>query len=293
MECRPYANEKNDLSEWNKPIPEVPATPKLAATVMLVRNSVAGDTKYRIEDGAMPSDFPTQQNVEVFMLRRAKSMDFVPDAIVFPGGRVDERDDNPNLPWCGPAPQEWAQAMGCTESQARQIVVAAVREVFEECGVLLAGPDETTTMNDLAGQEWQDARDALTHHELSLADFLIEKGLVIRTDLICLISNLCTPPHLAKRFDTFFFAALLPEGQQPDDCTSEATIADWVTPAYAMREADAGKWLVVPPTVYNLTQLAQADSAESFVHAHKPLPGKMMFHKEYDENGNIYLRWDK
>ena len=69
----------------DNPIPD-PPTPKLAATVMLVRDSKPGQTKYRIDDGVFPPDFPNNQNVEVFMLRRVNTMDFLPDAVVFPGG---------------------------------------------------------------------------------------------------------------------------------------------------------------------------------------------------------------
>ena len=117
-----------------------PVQPKYAATVMLVRDSAPFQTEHRIESDHFPPDFPTGQELEVFMLRRVKTMEFVPDAVVFPGGRVDDRDSNPNLPWCGPAPAEWAELMGCTEDVARRVVVAAAREVFEECGVLLGRP---------------------------------------------------------------------------------------------------------------------------------------------------------
>lgn len=144
----------------DNPIPD-PPTPKLAATVMLVRDSKPGQTKYRIEDGVFPPDFPNDQNVEVFMLRRVKTMDFVPDAVVFPGGRVDERDSNPDLPWCGPSPKDWAELLGVSEDDARRIVVAAAREVFEECGVLLAGPDATSTVTDLSDPSWGANREAL------------------------------------------------------------------------------------------------------------------------------------
>lgn len=117
LEVRPVTDRDREVVyvDWNVPMPQDPVVPKLASTVMLVRDSVPGDTKYRIDDGVFPPDFPDQQNIEVFMLRRAKSMDFVPDAVVFPGGRVDPRDDNPGLPWAGPTPAEWAEKMGCTE----------------------------------------------------------------------------------------------------------------------------------------------------------------------------------
>ena len=202
-----------------------PVQPRYAATVMLVRDSKPFQTEYRIESDHFPSDFPTGQELEVFMLRRVKTMEFVPDAVVFPGGRVDERDSNPNLPWCGPTPAQWAELMGCTEEVARRVVVAAAREVFEECGVLLAGPDEHSVVQDLSDPTWKENRTALENHEIAFADFLILHGLVLRTDLLGLISNFCTPEFETKRYDTFFFSALMPEGQVADGETSEAQIA--------------------------------------------------------------------
>lgn len=266
-----------------------PATPRFAATVMLVRDSKTNPTKYQITDGEMPGEFPTGQEIEVFMLRRVKSMAFVPDAVVFPGGRVDDRDSNPSLPWVGPTPAQWAEYMSVTEDIARRVVVAAAREVFEECGVLLAGPSEDSLVNDLSDPTYQDDRAALVAHELSLADMLIKRGLVLRTDLLGLVSNWCTPEFEPKRYDTFFFSALMPEGQKADDKTSESQISDWVTPAYAIRESDRGHWLVVPPTVYNLTSIASSPSAEEFVSSRRKLQ-KIMFHPSRKENGEIVLQ---
>lgn len=284
-------DRKTIVNDWSVPIPPEPIEPRLSSTVMLLRDSIEGDTRYRIDDGDFPPDFPIQQNIEVFMQRRAKTMDFVPDVVAFPGGRVDPRDDNPELPWAGLSPYQWSQKMRCSEQQARQIIVAAVREVFEECGVLLAGKDKFNTTDDLTGDDWQDAREALIAHELSFAEFLIDMDLVLRSDLLGLVSNICTPPHRTKRFDTFFFVALLPCGQKPDNNTTEASISDWVTPAYAIREADRGFWKIVPPTIYNLTRIAQAKSAESYVKNPGCFPGKMMLTRQEPENKEWFLAW--
>ncbi len=268
-----------------------PVEPRYAATVMLVRDSMPGQTEYRIESNHFPPDFPTGQELEVFMLRRVRSMAFAPDAVVFPGGRVDERDSNPNLPWCGPSPSEWASLMGVSEETARRIVVAAAREVFEECGVLLAGSDAESVVQDLSEPKWANARAALEHHELAFADFLLENGLVLRSDLLGLISNFCTPEPEPRRYDTFFFSALMPEGQHADGDTGEAQIADWVTPAYAMRAGDAGNWLVLAPTVYNLTCIASANSAKEFVETRRKLVRFMSYPKQR-EDGTIVLHCD-
>ena len=249
----------------DNPIPD-PPTPKLAATVMLVRDSKPGQTKYRIDDGVFPPDFPNNQNVEVFMLRRVNTMDFLPDAVVFPGGRVDERDSNPDLPWCGPSPKDWAELLGVSEDDARRIVVAAAREVFAN-------------------------REALVAHEIAFADLLVERNLILRTDLLGLVANFCTPTFEPKRYDTFFFSALMPEGQHADDNTSEAQIADWVTPSYAVREADENRWLIVAPTLFNLTRIAEAPSAEEFVSNRRKVK-KIMFKPLRKEDGTIVLHAD-
>lgn len=269
--------------------PENPPTPRFASTVMLVRDSAVGQTKYSITDDEFPEDFPNNQNIEVFMLRRVKSMSFVPDAVVFPGGRVDDTDSNPDVAWYGPTPEEWAELMGVEVDTARRVVVAAAREVFEECGVLLAGPDGESLLDDLSDESWTTDRNALVNHELSFSEFLIRRGLVLRTDLLGLVANWCTPEYEPKRFDTFFFSALMPKGQKADDNTSEAQIADWVTPSFAVRESDRGNWLVVPPTLYNLTAIATAESAEEFVSNRKKLH-KLMFKPVRKENGEIVLQ---
>ena len=266
-----------------------PVSPRFAATVMLVRDSKPGQTKYRIEDGEYPPDFPTGQELEVFMLRRIKTMDFVPDAVVFPGGRVDEKDSECGLKWAGPTPAQWANYMNVDEETARKVVVAAAREVFEECGVLLGGFENGDLVTDLSDPSWAEDRRALEAHELALSEMLMRRDLVLRTDLLGLISNFCTPEFERKRYDTFFFSALMPEGQVADDKTSEAQIAGWVTPAYALREGDANRWLVLAPTVYNLTCIANAHDAETFVSARRTLK-KIMSKPYYREDGSIGLR---
>lgn len=266
-----------------------PVAPRYAATVMLVRDSKPHQTEYRIEDDVYPPDFPTGQSLEVFMLRRVKTMAFVPDAVVFPGGRVDEKDSEKGLKWAGPTPAQWAEYMNCDEETARKVIVAAAREVFEECGVLLAGYENGEMVSDLSDPSWQEDRAALENHELALSEMLIRRDLVLRTDLLGLISNFCTPEYEPKRYDTFFFSALLPEGQVADGKTSEAKIAGWVTPAYAMSEGDAGRWLVLPPTVYNLTVIANAHDAHDFVSTRRTLK-RIMSRPYYREDGSIGLR---
>ena len=258
-----------------------PAQPRVAATVMLVRDSQKhGGAKY------LPPAEVGRSKVEVFMLRRAKTMAFTPDAVVFPGGRVDERDADPRLPWFGPSPAKWAKRLQCDEHMARCIVVAAAREVFEECGVLLAGKDGHQVVSDLADPEWNEYRNALEAREKSFSEMLIEKGLMLRSDLLGLRSNWLTPLFEARRYNTFFFAALLPEGQNPDDRTTEASIADWVDPLWAFDKADKSQILLLPPTRYNLGRIATAQSAAEFVDENPPVP-QYSIKASRGENGEV------
>lgn len=128
-------------------------------------------------------------------------------------------------------------------------------------------------------------------HEIAFADLLVERNLILRTDLLGLVANFCTPTFEPKRYDTFFFSALMPEGQHADDNTSEAQIADWVTPSYAVREADENRWLIVAPTLFNLTRIAEASSAEEFV-SNRHKVKKIMFKPLRKEDGTIVLHAD-
>ncbi len=93
--------------------------PRQAATVLLLRDGAPG--------------------LEVYLLRRTKGMPFAGGMTAYPGGGVDPRDGDAEVAWSGPSPARWAAAFGCDERLARELVCAAVRETFEEAGVLLAG----------------------------------------------------------------------------------------------------------------------------------------------------------
>ncbi|MDO4854642.1 MAG: MBL fold metallo-hydrolase [Coriobacteriia bacterium] len=308
VEAWPGENERKIIDSYQLLPQARPVKPRLSASVLLVRDAeapaVAGERNHSYRIGGIdpdgnrapseyPDNFPQSQNIEVFMLGRASTMAFAPNAVVFPGGGVDKRDATPNLPWFGPSPAEWAAFMNCPEDDARLAIVAAAREVFEEAGVLLAGSDGTDTVSTAAHPEkWNKLRGSLARHEISFAEVLIENKLMLRTDLLGLVSNLQTPQNEPRRYDTYFFSALMPEGQQADGNTSEATIADWTTPARVLAQADAGAWKLMPPTLINLTRLAQASDAKSFVQTRRRV-SKCTFHVEYeDELGERpVLRW--
>lgn len=219
-----------------------PVEPRLAATVMLVRSPR-----------------------EVFMLRRAATMAFVPEAVVFPGGGVDATDVDARCPWIGPGEEAWARRMGTSADVARRVVTAAAREVFEECGVLLAGDERGVCAVDASEPAWAEERRRLAGHEVSFADVLSRHGLALRSDLLGLRSHWLTPVFEPRRYDTYFFAALAPAGQDPDSRTTEADGAGWVDPRLMLERGAVGAVRLVPPTAYNLAHLANAPSAGAFV----------------------------
>jgi 8-oxo-dGTP pyrophosphatase MutT (NUDIX family) len=225
--------------------PQEPARPRPAATVMFVRDGAAG--------------------LEVFMLRRAATMAFAPRTMVFPGGGVDPRDADPRLPWAGPTPAEWAERLQVDEATARELVAAAVREVFEECGVLLAGPSPDSVVDDVSSPHWHAQRQGLLDRSHSLAEVLIAHDLVLRSDLLAYRAHWITPVFEPRRYDTRFFAAAVPVGQSADDRSTEADVADWVAAADVLEAARRGEAMMLPPTVVCVEEIAAAPSAAAFI----------------------------
>jgi 8-oxo-dGTP pyrophosphatase MutT (NUDIX family) len=221
----------------------VPATPRLASTVVLMR--------------------PTASGFEVYAIRRVPTMRFAPSMYVFPGGGVDPRDATTVPGWAGPAPRMWAARLALDEATARTVVCAAVREVFEECGVLLAGPDESTVVGDVSGDEWEAARAALVAREVGFAEMLADWRLVLRSDLLVPWSRWVTPEFEPRRFDTYFFLARLPGRQLTRHVGGEADDTVWARPA----ELVAGGYAMLPPTTVTLRELSGYSEIEDVMAA--------------------------
>ncbi len=217
----------------NRPRP--PVRPRDAATVVLLRDGVDG--------------------IEVYLLRRQPTMAFAAGMTVFPGGGVDVRDADVSLRWSGPAPGWWAQRFGCAEELARALVCAAVRETYEESGVLLAGPDPDTVVPDTSGEDWEADRLALLERSVSLAQLLAQRGLLLRADLLGAWAHWITPVFEPRRYDTRFFVAALPAGQRTRHVCGEALSVTWLAPGQALRRADSGTLAMLPPTYQTCREL--------------------------------------
>lgn len=211
--------------------------PRDAATVMLLRAAGDGDA-----------------GIEAYMLRRKQSMPFAPGASVFPGGSVDGRDADSEVAWAGPDVTQWACWLGTTPELARGLLCAAVRETFEESGVLLAGPSAQDMT--LPGHDLEPDRLALLDRSLSLAGLLARRGLVLRSDLLKPWARWITPTAETRRYDTRFFAAVLPAGQQTADIRDEADQVAWLRPSDVLAAAARREIALMPPTAVTLGELA-------------------------------------
>lgn len=226
---------------------ETPAEPRDAATVVLMRSGPAAP--------------------EVYLLQRQTSMEFAAGMCVFPGGGVDPRDFDHAVAWAGPSPATWAQRLGVGEEQARALVCAAVRETFEESGVLLAGESATSVVADTTGADWEADRVALEARELAMTDFLDRRGLVLRSDLLGAWAGWLTPIFEPRRYRTWFFVAELPEGQRTRDVSSESSKVTWLPAGDAVAAVDDGSMFMLPPTYLTCLEVSRFDAPSEVVAA--------------------------
>jgi 8-oxo-dGTP pyrophosphatase MutT (NUDIX family) len=238
---------------------QAPAQPRDAATVMLLRPVLHEDLERDAagRPAAAPSaTSPADSGLEVYMLRRKSSMRFAPGAFVFPGGSVDARDADEQVAWAGPDPGEWGQIFDAPPELACALVCAAVRETFEESGVLLAGPSADAVVADTTGPDWEADRQSLLDRSLSLAEMLARRGLVLRSDLLRPWSRWITPVIEERRYDTRFFAAALPPQQRTRDVGGEAAEVAWMAPGAAIAMGRRRQIVLWPPTAVTLAELA-------------------------------------
>lgn len=225
-----------------------PAEPRHASTVVLLRDRPDG--------------------MQAYLLRRTRTMAFAAGMYVFPGGSVDPRDETlADDAWAGPPPAAWAGLLSADEALTKALVCAAVRETFEESGVLLAGTGPDDVVADTTGDDWEIDRAALVDHSLSFAAMLDRRGLMLRADLLRPWAHWITPEVEPKRFDTRFFVAALPTGQRTRDVGGEADRVAWVSPADALAAADSGEMGMLPPTAFTLSELATYDDVAAVLAA--------------------------
>jgi 8-oxo-dGTP pyrophosphatase MutT (NUDIX family) len=210
------------------------ATARPAATIMLLRDGPAG--------------------IEVFMVVRHHAIDFAAGALVFPGGRVEEADHDIAGGDC-PNPDG-------LDTEALAFRIAAIRETFEECGVLLARPRGSDRLIDGATlKRLEDQhRAALNAGSIGFDAVLGSEGLLPAPDLLVHFAHWITPSHQPKRYDTHFFLTAAPPEHLAVHDGREAVDSLWITPAQALADTAAGRFKLVFATAKNLEKLGRAGS---------------------------------
>jgi len=274
---RVLAERARDLSDGRL----TPAVPRDAATVILLRQ------------GAGPGS-GAGVGVEAFLLRRTAELEFAPGACVFPGGSVDERDADPGIGWVGPAPEDFAAQLDVPPERARALVCAAIRETFEESGVLLAG-SQAEGATGLVGDSAALAADrhALLTGTTTLGEVLGRRGLVLRADLLTPWARWITPEVSPRRFDTWFFAAALPAGQTATAAPEghadpgESESGTWLRPGAALDAAEAGEITLLPPTAVTLRELAAHQDVDGILARRRTIAPRLP--RVTVENGKVRL----
>lgn len=243
------------MSEAKKVAPAVPA-----ATILLLRDGPDG--------------------LEVFMVKRHHQIDFASGALVFPGGKVFEGDSHAALENLTDGVSDWSTEM-------RALGAAAIREVFEESGILLAREEGS---KDFISAERVDTlqhyRAPLDKREVELATMLQKEKLRLACDKLARFAHWITPEMMPKRFDTHFFLAAVPEGHLGKHDGRESVDSIWIRPQDAI--ADRKKWTVIFPTKLNLMMLAESRTvAEAIAKARARPPVPVMPWTEPGPDGMV------
>ncbi len=225
----------------------VPIRP--AATVMLIRD--------RASSGAL----------EVFMMRRTLQAVFAGGMYVFPGGRLDAVDGGSEMEAiCDGLSDVEASALLQIDTGGLAYWVAAIRECFEEAGVLLARTaatgeyvrfdDDNEAARFTADREW------VHDGSLGMIELCAREGLRLATDRMFYTAHWITPAGEARRFDTRFFVARAPQAQEPLHDDGETIASAWLTPQEALDGERSGEYVMLPPTIASLRFLGQSATAD-------------------------------
>jgi 8-oxo-dGTP pyrophosphatase MutT (NUDIX family) len=203
--------------------------------------------------------------LEVFMVERHHQIDFATGALVFPGGQVDAADADPAL-------AARCAGAGALDETARALRVAAIRETFEEAGVLLArrrGAAALVSAAELAGIEARH-RAALHAGERTLAEIATHEDLELALDLLVPFAHWITPVFMPKRFDTWFFVVAAPADQLALHDGHESVDSLWIRPCDADSARSAGRRTIIFPTLLNVRKLGRAATvAEALANARR------------------------
>lgn len=209
--------------------PKKTATPLPSATILMLRDSNSG--------------------IEVFMVKRHHQIDFASGALVFPGGKVDPNDLDPQL-------RDFCDGSKGLDEYRLSLAACAVREAFEESGILLARKSgENTLLDATSATGLSGWRPKLNNSEVGLVEFAQKEKLRLALDTLVPFAHWITPVFMPKRFDTHFYLAEAPQGQLGRHDGSESVDSVWVNPLEAMEDK---RWTIIFPTKMNLKVLGQS-----------------------------------
>jgi len=211
---------------FKSPVAAIPAS-----TVILVREG---------DDG-----------LEVFMVVRHHQIDFASGALVFPGGKVDQQDRLQEM-------RSFCDGVDGIDDYSLGLRIAAIREVFEECGILLARKDgESNLLNAEQLKPLEGYREALLKKTIDMKNFVTKENLKLACDQLHHFAHWITPEMMPKRFDTHFYLAQMSENQIGLHDGHESIDSTWITPVTALKGAKEGKYIVIFPTRMNLKKLGR------------------------------------
>jgi len=228
-----------------QPVINTAASPIPSATLILVRDGLNG--------------------LEIYMVLRHNKSDFAAGALVFPGGKIDKNDKLTGL-------RRFCDGAEALDNDELCMCIAAIRETFEECGILLARPKGAT---DIVPPDrvvlLEHYRDKLNQGGLTLKEFLEAESLRLACDQLIPWAHWIAPVHLPVRFSTRFFLAKTPPGQAANHDGSEAVGSIWATPQRAIADADRGTYFIMFPTRMNLLRLAESNTVSDAIRSAKSL----------------------
>jgi 8-oxo-dGTP pyrophosphatase MutT (NUDIX family) len=230
------------------------APPIPSATIRLIREPLSSGG-----DAAVPPP-GGERSLEVFMVQRHHQVDFASSALVFPGGKVDPSDRDPAL-------RARCTGAGDCDDELLAYRVAAVRETFEESGVLVARARGARELVPAARAAEIDARwrGPLNDKQVQFGEIAAAEDLELAIDALVLFAHWITPEFMPKRFDTHFYLVAVPHDQAAAHDGWESVDSLWIEPMRALREGAAGRLSIIFPTRMQLEKLARATSVADAV----------------------------
>ncbi len=247
--------------------------PRLASTVLLVRDTVAGPA-------------------EVFMVRRVVQSEFMPDVYVFPGGSISADDlmAEQEAGLCASVRTSLADPEGRT-SLGTGVRVAAIREAFEEANILLAyqADRQFLAVGKDAVARFAAYRLAFNERNGSIVELAKREHLLLATDSLIYFSHWITPEGVPKRYDTHFFLSPMPPQQEALYDQLETSAGIWIQPGQALERFAAGNFPLAFPTYHQLQDLARYGSVQEALTVERHIPTHLPLLRLIDGDQHVYL----